>query len=225
MEQDLRIDAILPDLQGKSIALNSDISFNSNLIIVNYILDGLKNDEVTCIVTFKRSSTDIIDSLSALSEESALLVSESIMNEKLVIIDAYSFRSGKIKEEIPGVVFLESSDDLTMLSIAMDNVSRQYPQMRFVMWPLSLLALFTEVKSLTGFMQTQIARVASRKQLILFVLDRGVLESRETAIIESLLDGVLETKIEVGTTSTEMFRIKFYQRADISELSSWITIG
>ena len=225
MEQDLRIDAILPDLQGKSIALNSDISFNSNLIIVNYILDGLKNDEVTCIVTFKRSSTDIIDSLSALSEESALLVSESIMNERLVIIDAYSFRSGKIKEEIPGVIFLESSDDLTLLSITMDDVSKQYPRMRFLMWPLSLLALFTEIKSLTGFMQTQIARVSSRKQLILFVLDRGVLETRETAIIESLLDGVLETKIDVSTSSTEMFRIKFYQGADISELSSWITIG
>jgi len=94
------------------------------------------------------------------------------------------------------------------------------------MWPLSLLALFTEIRSLTGFMQTQIARISSRKQLALFVIDRGVLPQRDSAILESLLDGILETKIEVEAGgSSEMFRIKFYQGADTSSLSSWIAIG
>ena len=186
MAKEILIDSIVSNLTGKSIGLLSDISYNSTSMILSFILDGLNKGQTVCILSLIYSNTDLIEKLNERSDEAAALVSDAILNDKVRIIDGYSFRAGIDKDDVvPGTTFLYSTQDLTMMSIYLNKISSEFSESRFVIWPISLMALYNNTADLIGFLQSQIARFSKRKQVCLFVIDRFVLNQREEASIRS----------------------------------------
>lgn len=225
MSETLTLDSILPPLEGKTFAYIGDITFTRDFLIKQFIIDGL-NKGTTCIIALTQSANEIISSLSNFSEGSTTLVNDAIMNEQLQIIDAYSFRSGKIDEQIPGTTFLNSPDDLTDISITINKVGMEFPQTRYVIWPLSLLTLYNNLPNILNFLQTLAARVSTREQTVMGIIDRDVLGTSTLVAIESILDGVLESRrSEENNETRELFRIKFFKGAENSIFNTWKQIS
>jgi hypothetical protein len=88
----LSLDETLPRIVGKTIALFGDLSTRRNQMLKQFLLDGFQKEGTSCIVTLTSSAGDLIDELSNYSSEAALIVNEAIMNERLQIVDMYSFR-------------------------------------------------------------------------------------------------------------------------------------
>jgi KaiC/GvpD/RAD55 family RecA-like ATPase len=221
----LTLDSILPELKGKFIAFNGDISYTRDFILKQYIIEGFQKGDTVCVTTFTQTANEMIEELSNFSEESTQIVNEAILNDQLQIIDGYSFRSGSIPESIPGTVFLETATDLTKISISMNLVGKNHESVRYLIWPLNLLILYSNLPSILGFMQTQAARVKSRNHTCLSVLDRGVINERSMVAIESILDGMLESKrVEEDNKATEQFRIKFYKGHQNTAYNVWTQI-
>ncbi|MFV2016326.1 MAG: RAD55 family ATPase, partial [Candidatus Heimdallarchaeota archaeon] len=196
MATSLTLDEILPRLAGKTVALFGDLSGKRNILIKQFILDGLQSEGTSCIVTLTSSAGDLIDELNNFSADASILVNDAILNERLQIIDMYSFRGIKEQDMIPGVHMLPSANELTLLSITLNKISKSYPKSRIIIWPFSLLSIYTREQDIVNFTQTIAARIVDRKQAGLLIGDTGVMNSRVKAILESLVDCVIETRKE-----------------------------
>ncbi len=226
MEDQFSLDSIIPNLNGKTIGLYSDITYTRDFLIRDYVLNGLKENGVSCIVTLTQGANNVIDELSSISDDAAMVVNESILNERLQIIDMYSFRSGIPEEVAPGTYYLETASDLTPLSIQLNKISTGFDNLRIVINPLSLLAVYSITSSLLNFLQTLSARVAKRGQTCLLVLDRGVIEPLELAKIESVIDGMIELQRDESLGKFgEKFRIKFMKGLRDSPYFDWTLVA
>lgn len=222
MSTSLTLDEILPKLSGKTVALFGDLSGKRNILIKQFILDGLQSEGTSCIVTLTSSAGDLIDELNNFSADASILVNDAILNERLQIIDMYSFRGIKEQDIIPGVHMLPSADELTLLSITLNKISKTYPKTRITIWPFSLLSIYTSQQDIVNFTQTIAARIVDRKQAGLVIADTGVMNERVKSILESLVDCVIETrKDEVEGQSQEEFRIKFFRGEDLDKFDVW----
>ncbi|OLS23509.1 MAG: hypothetical protein HeimC2_26120 [Candidatus Heimdallarchaeota archaeon LC_2] len=218
----LSLDEILPDLKGKTLALFGDISGRRSILIKQFILDGLQGEGTSCIVTLTESAGDLIDELSNFSSDASILVNDAILNERLQIIDMYSFRGIKENETIPGVHVLSSVDELTLLSITLNKITKTYPNSRIIIWPFSLLTIYANQKDIVNFTQTISARIVDRKQLGLLIADTGVMDEKIKSILESLVDSVIETrKEEVEGESQETIRVKFFRGEELERFDVW----
>lgn len=213
---------MLPRLTGKTIALFGDLSAKRSILIKQFILDGLQSEGTSCIVTLTSSAGDLIDELNNFSADASILVNDAILNERLQIIDMYSFRGVKEQDIIPGVHMLPSANELTLLSITLNKISKQYPKTRITIWPFSLLSIYTSQRDIVNFTQTITARLVDRKQAGLLINDTGVMDDRVKSILESLVDCVIETrKEEIEGQSQEEIRIKFFRGEDLDKFDIW----
>ncbi len=225
MAEALTIDNILPNIKGKTLAIFGDLSKKRNMFIKQFIFDGFEKGETVCIVTLITSANDLVEELSGFFPEAGMIVNDAIFNEKLQIVDMYSFRGVKNEDPLPGAHILNSANDLTMLSIKLNEISKAFPESRFIIWPYSLLAIYTKPVDLINFTQTQSARFNKRDQVVLLVSDTGVIPKENRSVIESIVDSVLETKrIEDENVISESFRIKFYKGDDEYKFETWTRI-
>ncbi|MDH5401071.1 MAG: hypothetical protein OEZ01_07835 [Candidatus Heimdallarchaeota archaeon] len=219
---ELNLDTMLPSMMGKTITLNGDLSNKRNHLIKQFILDGFDKEGASCVITLTISASELIEELSSFTPESGLIVNDAILNERLQIIDMYSFRGIQQDEAIPGTYIMPSADDLTLLSIKLNEVSTNHSKCRIVIWPYSLLSIYTRHRDLLHFSQTLAARVNARNQVCLFVYDRGVVAQEEQGALESIVDGVIETRKEEREGKIEEFiRIKFYRGSEDLSYEVW----
>ncbi len=225
MAETLSFDNIVPSIEGKTIALFGDLSKKRNLLIKQFIFDGFGKNEAVCIVTLISTAFDLVEELSSFYQDAGMIVNDAIFNEKLFIIDMYSFRGVKTEEPIPGSYMLNSANDLTMLSIKLNEISKKNKDLRIVIWPYSLLAIYTKSKDLIDFTQTLSARINHRKQKALLIADSGVIGSQERNVIETIVDSVIETaKIEEDGAIKEFFRVKYFKGDENYEFDTWTLI-
>lgn len=221
----LTLDSILPKITGKTILLLGDLSSKRDQLLNQFILNGLHSEGTSTITTLISSANDFIDNLKAYSDNAAMLVDDAILNERLRIIDMYSFRGISEQEVIPGVHSIGSADDLTLLSITINQISKQFPKNRFVIWPFSLLTIYSSQKDMVNFVQTLSARMADRKQCTVMLADTGVLDDKMKAIVESLVDCVIETRREdEHGNANEALRIKFFRGEETTQFDNWTAI-
>jgi len=222
MSERIILDDILPVKEGKLISLDGVISLKRNQMIKQFILTGLEDDGMSCVVTLTRSADDLIEELTSFSPEAGMLMDEALMNENLQIVDLYSFRGVKPDGSIPGVHFMDSAKDLTMLSIKLNQIGKSSQKVRFVLWPYSLLAIYTEHKDLINFTQTLSARLNSRKQIGILINDSGVIPSQQKATLDSIVDSVVETRREEQKgVIHEWFRIRFFRGHENTGYETW----
>ena len=225
MSEALTIDNILPNINGKTIALFGDLSRKRNMFIKQYIFNGFEKEETICIVSLISSASDMVEELSAFYPEAGMVINDAIFNDNLQIVDMYSFRGIQTKDPIPGTHLMDSAKDLTMLSIKLNEISTSYPKLRIVIWPYSLLSIYTNPIDLLNFTQTISARINSRKQSLLLVSDTGVITKQQRNTFESIVDSVIETrKVDEDQKIKESFRIKFYKGDDNYKYETWTSI-
>jgi len=204
------------------MSLIGDLSTKRNQIVKQFILDGFQNEGSSCVVTLTVSANELIDELSNYSPEASMIVNDAILNERLQIVDMYSFRGIDQGDEIPGTHILPSANDLTLLSITLNKILKANPKCRITIWPFSLLNIYTLHADLINFTQTLAARVSSRHQSGLLVLDRGVVKDEQRVSLESIVDSVLETKREEREGEIiEYFRVKFFRGAEENKFELW----
>jgi len=209
------LDEFIPDNQGITAMLNGQKNEFRDKLIRRFILNGLEKEETIVIVSLTKSAEDIVDELTMEGQEDGMLVNTAIMNEQFFIIDMFSFRMDLQPEEIiPGSIILESVEDLTSLSITIEEISRNSGNTaRIIIWPFSLLVLYNGINSSLSFSQTLSARTRKRKQTCLFVTDEGVLTNREMSILQSVMDTYVETKMDVEE-KTNLLRVPFAKGAN-----------
>ena len=226
MAQEFSMDYILPNLKGKTVSLYSDITFTRKYLIDDFLLKIMESGGVACVVTLNKGASQVIEELSSVSNDATMIVNEAILNERLQIIDLYSYRSGIPEDRAPGTYFLDTVSDLTELSIYLNRISKQFDDMRIVINPFSLLAIYSPEKSLIDFLQTLSARVSARNQSCLLVLDHGVIDESQLAKIESVIDGAIELRRDENSANLgEKFRIKFFRGLRDSKFFNWSQIS
>lgn len=225
MPSTLSLDTILPGIEGKLIALFGDLSTRRNQIMKQFILDGFQNEGTSCIVSMSLSATEIIDELSTYTPEASMVVNEAILNERLQIVDMYSFRGVEKTDDIPGTHMLPSADDLTLLSITLNKILKSHPKCRVTIFPYSLLHIYTPHADLINFTQTVAARLSGRNQVGLLIADRGVIPAEEQLTVETIVDSVVEMKREESDNGmAESFRVKFFRGSDDYQYQQWTNI-
>ncbi|RMG20823.1 MAG: hypothetical protein D6732_28090 [Methanobacteriota archaeon] len=226
MADQFSLDSIIPEMMGKTFGLYADITYTRDFLIRDFILNGLEDNGVICIVTLTQGANKVIDELSSISDDAAMIVNEAILNERLQIVDMYSFRSGIPEEIAPGTYYLETASDLTSLSIQLNKISSIFDKLRIVINPLSLLAVYAPSGSLLNFLQTLSARVTKRNQTCLLILDSGVIEPVELSKIESVLDGMIELQRDESLGKFgEKFRIKFMRGLRDTPYFDWTLVA
>ncbi len=226
MSQTFSIDAIIPKLDGRNFILYGHVGYRREYLTFDFIQQGLEKNESVCIITLTRSANELFEDITNFSESAAMSMNEAIMNEQFNIIDMYSFRSGIPEEVIPGVNFLTTADDLTALSIAINQVIKKSSSLRIILWPLSLLAIYNETAMLMNFIQTLNSRTKNKMHTVLYLQDDSVLDSLKSTQIESLMDGKLEIKQEdIENQLVEKFRVKFFKGLTDSDLFTWNNIS
>ena len=78
----LTLEQLIPATDGKMIALFGDLSTKRNSMIKKFILDGLENDGVSCIVSLIKSANELVEELSNFSPEAGMLINDAILNQK-----------------------------------------------------------------------------------------------------------------------------------------------
>ena len=185
----------LPDLTGQTVLLLGDISQGRETLLNQYIIDSLRNGDVVLIVSLTKSMQDIINEISQ-DTDAGMTINEAILNEKFYVIDAFSFRVGieDEREEIPGVIHLEMPDDLTTLSIYINEVTKQHQNVRIIIQPFSLLVLYNKLHNILGFTQSLVARTRARNHSAILIVDEGVLTTYQYSAFKSIVDTILELK-------------------------------
>ncbi len=197
---------LIPPHQGITAILHGLKSEPKNKLIREYVIGKLEKEETVVIVSLTQSAEDVIEELTLEGESQGMLVNTALMNEYFFVIDAFSFRTNvSTVEAIPGTVLLENAEDLTSMSIAIDELSSQRAEgFHLIIWPFSLLALYNGITTSLNFIQTVSARIRQRKQTALLVLDEGVLTERELAILRSVVDTFIETRHSQESNSHEI---------------------
>ena len=201
----------LPDLTSQTVLLLGDISQGRDALMNQYIIDSLKNDDVILIVSLTKSMQDIINEISK-DTEAGMVINEAILNEKFYVIDAFSFRVGleDEREEIPGVIHLEMPDDLTTLSIYINEITKTHQNVRTIIQPFSLLVLYNKLHNILGFTQSLVARTRARNHTSILMVDEGVLTNYQYSAFKSIVYTIIEVKINESQGNTAyQLRIPF----------------
>ena len=213
---DYDIDELISESDGLSLLFVGTQSSIRQKIINQYVANSYVRKQVSgssIIVSFNRTAVEIQESINTDHD-----ITNALINEQFFVVDVFSYRAGEIQEE-PYASYLNSPNDLTFLSIAIEEYASKLKSCRIIVDPVSLLIIYNDQNNVLDFLQTLNARIKSRNQTLLLVADEGVLNERQLALVESLVDGSIELRSPEGDDQLKI-RVKFLKSK--SYKSGWV---
>jgi archaellum biogenesis ATPase FlaH len=213
------IDELIPDSVGMSLLFVGTQSSIRQKIINQYVSDSYSRVEgsgSTITVSFNRTAVEIQESINAEHD-----ITNALINEVFFVVDVFSYRAGEIQEE-PYATYLQSPTDLTFLSIAIEEYANALKNCRIIIDPVSLLIIYNDQNYVLDFLQTLNARIRSRNHSLLLVADEGVLNGRQLALVESIVDGSIELRAPEDDDKLKI-KVKFLKNR--SYTSGWVDIA
>lgn len=115
---DYDIDELISESDGLSLLFVGTQSSIRQKIINQYVANSYVRKQVTgssIIVSFNRTAVEIQESINTDHD-----ITNALINEQFFVVDVFSYRAGEIQEE-PYASYLNSPNDLTFLSIAIEE--------------------------------------------------------------------------------------------------------
>ena len=218
MSMQFSIDKLIPETDGLSLLFTGTQSSLRQKIINQYVADAYSRVEgsgSTIIVSFNSTAVEIQELINSEHD-----ITNALINEQFFVVDVFSYRAGEIQEE-PYATYLQSPNDLTFLSIAIEEYSKKLKNCRIILDPVSLLIVYNDQNNVLDFLQTLNARVRSRNHTLVLVADEGVLNERQLALVESIVDGSIELRSPESDDQLKI-RVKFLKMR--SYKSGWVDV-
>ncbi|MHA1910215.1 MAG: RAD55 family ATPase [Candidatus Kariarchaeaceae archaeon] len=219
MSMQYSIDNLIPETEGLSLLFEGTQSNIRQKIINQYASDSYSRNEgsgSSIIVSFNRTAVEIQESINSEHD-----ITNALINEQFFVVDVFSYRAGEIQEE-PYAAYLQSPNDLTFLSIAIEEFASKLKDCRIIIDPVSLLIIYNNQNYVLDFLQTLIARIRSRNHTLLLVADEGVLNDRQLALVESIVDGSIELRSQEDENQLKI-KVKFLKNR--SYKSGWVDVN
>lgn len=153
------------------------------------VFNSLKAGNHVVYLTTEESPGMIVDSM----EKFGWSVSKHLRNDKLRIIDAFSYRSN-----IPSKskYYIENPENLTNVSITIEKAREGVSNLRFVFDSITSLILRVDPGSGQKFIQVVTSRLRTAKALGICVLDTGILDETFLNFLRFVFDGVIEMRFK-----------------------------
>jgi archaellum biogenesis ATPase FlaH len=212
------IDKLIPEADGLSLLFVGTQSSIRQKIINQYVSDSYSRVEgsgSSIIVSFNRTAVEIQESINSEHD-----ITNALINEHFFVVDVFSYRAGEIHEE-PYATYLQSPNDLTFISIAIEEYANQLKNCRIIIDPVSLLIIYNNQTHVLDFLQTLNARIRSRNHTLLLVADEGVLNERQLSLLESIVDGSIELR---APEVDDQLKIKVKFLKSRSYKSGWVDV-
>jgi len=139
----------------------------------------------------------------------------------LRFIDCYSGRAG-LSSSSP--YFVQNPENLTDLSIAIEEAKKGMDQACLVLDSITTLALEAGLDPTRRFVQTIVARVRHAGCQGLCSLDLGVLEESFVNFLRVQFDGVLEMKIEETESGKLSRHLRVFSMKTAKFTTTWIRL-
>jgi len=162
------------------------------IFVKQSVFDSLRNGNSVVYLTTEESPGMIVESMGKFGWD----ISDHLRNDKLRIIDAFSYRSDKPSES---KYYIKDPESLTNVSIEIEKAREGISNLRFAMDSITSLTLNTGPGLGQKFMQTVTGRLKAAKALGICVLDVGILDETFLNFLRFIFDGV----IEMGVTEDE----------------------
>lgn len=205
MSVQTRIDMLVQSVESALILMSGESGTTKEKLAQRYIEDGLTNGDTILIVLFASSVDDFIKEL----KPNITGLKTHIDTGRIHFIDSISYRS--FPEELPkNTFYLDHASDLLTLSVTIDDLSEKTKNLRIVFDQLAILMLYNKPMQVLNFLQTLVARIRTRKQSALLLLDSGVIDEQTENTLHTIVDIVVETKREDEPEGLQqLVRIKF----------------
>ena len=181
--------------------LQHDVSIPLNLLIQgcpgsgkkifcqNYIYEGLKQNIGGVYVSTNDFPWEVVEVMK-------LQKMDISQHANIRFIDAFTFRLGD-PAQIKTKFYIQNLADLTSLSLVVSkSLDDLKVKSRIVVDTLSAIFVYNNPQVALKFTQNLIAKLKAMGHSSIFIVDEGMLEPRISMALESICDGVLETKFE-----------------------------
>ncbi len=189
-----------------SILIKGPPGTGKTTLCQQFLYSGLENSEKGFYITSDASPEDIMDKMSSFSWNTESF----IKSKKLMFLDIYSWRVGGAKEQSWKNV-LQGGLNLDALNLSLSDMFNRLANnqhKRGVFDSLSSLLLYVSNEMVIKFIPILIAKVKKQGATELLVLEEGVHDEKTVNTLNFLTDGLIETRMEEGTKSIRISRMR-----------------
>ncbi len=184
---------------GSNVIVYGPPYSKKEILIYSFMAEGLKKGIPIIWVLTDKTVLEIREALSFV-----LPTYEQYEKMELVYyVDAYSKSIGET-EELEGVVYLDSQTDVDGIAKAVTEISKKvkekYPYYRMAFMSLSTIMAYMNQQELLKFLQTYTSWRKRDNAVSLYLLEKGLHSENEIQMVGSLMDGMIEFKIEAHKT-------------------------
>ena len=214
--QQTSLSSLVSALHGQGVLLTGPPGTRKQELAHRWMLEGLRAGDTAVFVCIRTTAQNVLRELNALEP-----VGQYLDAGQLKFIDMVAARD-TLAEIPPNTTKLQGVTDLMGLSGQFDRYSRENPNARFLIDPVSFLLLYNNPAFAVDMLQTATIRMASRNQTLLMINHEGVLSDQLNATLEALSTTVFESAIyEVDGNPSSLLRVKF---GPTRTESGWIEI-
>jgi len=173
-------------------------------LVNQFLLEGLLIGVPALVLTTDCSANDILDELKYLVPDAEKYVEKGLLR----FIDAYSKPMGIAKEQ-EGVILIENPTDYKGIMKAFMDVMKDFETKskysKVAVRSISTLMAYADATSNYRFLQTLTAKNKIKKNVTMYLLDKGMHNEIEIQTLGHLMDGAVDFKTD-GTKT--MFKIQ-----------------
>ncbi len=181
---------------GSNILLVGPPGVGKTIFVLAFTSKAIANGDCCIYVCVDQLPEEVQYSL----QKFGLNVKSAQDEGRLIFIDVYSWRFGKIPKDkrwyVSNIVNL--NELLIRISEAMKSINEKFPEkrIRIVLDSISTLIMYAEFIPVFKMLQLLAARSKLMKAVGLYTLEAGVHEPKVSAGISYIMDGVIEMKWE-----------------------------
>ncbi len=212
---------------GSNILIYGPPYSKKEVLIYSFMAEGLRKGVPAVWILTDKTVMDIRDEMSFV-----LPAYEQYEKMGLVYyIDAYS-RSIGDENQIEGVIYLDSQTDVDGIIKSMAEISKKikekHPYYRLAFMSLSTVMAYMNQQELLRFLQIFVSWRKRDKAVSLYMVEKGLHSENEIQMVGSMMDGMIEFKMEAHKTYLTVHGITEVQSRNWIEVTaskSGITLG
>lgn len=181
--------------RGKQVLALGPPFIGKELMVNRFLLEGLKKRERALVLLTDCSPSDIRNEMGNLMDDYERYEKEGLVR----YIDAYSL-SKCSEERDPNALLVESPTDYTCLNKALEKITKGFKRekrpWRMAVRSVSSLLMLSEPTSTYKFLQQLTGRSKRDKVVGFYLMDKGMHNEIELAMVRHLMDGTVEFMTE-----------------------------
>ncbi|MBW1839977.1 MAG: hypothetical protein JRI49_08565 [Deltaproteobacteria bacterium] len=179
--------------QSGTILVTGPPGVGKSTFCQQFLNQGIKGEEPTVYIALDANPDDIIDEMKKMGWSTA----SSLGGDKMIFLDAYSWKVGGSKEA-PWKKVLQGGLDINSLNVMFSEILNRIKtdKKRSIFDSVSTLLLYIPSEIVTKFIPIMIAKGRSFKTTQIIVLEGGIHGDQLVNTLNYLSDGVLEMKLE-----------------------------